>query len=85
MNTSEPLTIQQRIGEQIRLARVKRRMSQRQLAIACNFTQQTISDFELGKTEPRLTDAIALCKALGLVDVNQPSLVDSVTVGRVLL
>lgn len=85
MDACKPLTLQQQIGEELRLARLKRRMSQRQLARLCNFTQQMISDFELGKTEPRLTDAIALCKALGLVDVQQPSLVDSVAVGRVLL
>lgn len=60
-------------------------MSQGELAELCNLSQQTISDFERGKTEPSLTNAVKLCEALGLIEPDHPKLIDLVTIGTRLI
>ena len=38
----------QRLGENVRLARVRRRMSQQELALACGITRKTVYALEKG-------------------------------------
>lgn len=58
----------QRLGENARLARVRRRLSQEELAQACGITRKTLYAFEKGATGTTLGTAFTVLWKLGLLD-----------------
>lgn len=62
------------LGEVIRLTRLKRGMTQEELAAQLNTTKSAISKYELGKREPNLVQLSRIAAALG---VTVSDLVDS--------
>ncbi len=52
------------VGETVRLARREAGLSQRRLGVAVGIRHATISNIELGKTQPRLTTLMAIGAAL---------------------
>lgn len=60
------------IGEKIRKLRKERHLSQTELAITLNATQDTISLWELGKSLPNILDLAKLAK---LFDVSSDHLI----------
>lgn len=58
----------QRLGENIRLARVRRRMSQEELAQACGITRKTLYALEKGAPGTTIATAFAVLWKLGLLD-----------------
>ena len=57
-----------RLGENARLARVRRRLSQEELAQACGITRKTLYAFEKGATGTTLGTAFTVLWKLGLLD-----------------
>ena len=57
----------QRLGENIRLARVRRRLSQEELALACGITRKTIYALEKGAPGASVTTAFTVLWKLGLL------------------
>jgi putative molybdopterin biosynthesis protein len=55
-----------RSGDQLRLARRARGLSQQQLARMAGVSRQAVSAIEAGLSDPSLRAALALCRALGL-------------------
>lgn len=58
------------LGKNIRLLRVRRKMSQDQLAQALHVTRQTVSNYETGRSQPDVEMLTALAEALR-VDVKE--------------
>ena len=56
------------LGENARLARVRRRLSQEELAQACGITRKTLYAFEKGATGTTLGTAFTVLWKLGLLD-----------------
>lgn len=56
-------------GNLIRESREKKRLSQEQLAEKCNVTDKSISNIELGKSDPKLSTVMRICKVLE-IDVS---------------
>lgn len=56
-------------GNLIRESRENKRLSQEQLAEKCNVTDKSISNIELGKSDPKLSTVMRICKVLE-IDVN---------------
>ncbi len=54
------------LGNKIRLERLKRDLSQEQLAEAANVSIRTISDIERGITDIRYTNLLQIAEAFGL-------------------
>lgn len=54
------------LGEAIRFARLKREMTQEDLAALLNTTKSAISKYELGKREPNLVQLSKIAVALGI-------------------
>lgn len=63
----EVLSATQRLGENIRLARVRRRMSQEELAQACGITRKTLYALEKGAPGASVATAFAILWKLGLL------------------
>lgn len=59
----------QKFGKLIRENREKKKLSQEQLAEKCNVTDKSISNIELGKSDPKLSTVMRICKVLE-IDVN---------------
>ena len=69
-STTIPLDITtavQRLGESIRLARIRRRMSQEQLAQACDITRKTLYALEKGNARTTVGTAFSVLWKLGLM------------------
>lgn len=56
-----------RLGENIRLARIRRRMSQQELAEACNITRKTLYAIEKGAPGTTVATVFAVLWKLGLL------------------
>ena len=56
-----------RLGENIHLARVRRRMSQDELAEACNITRKTLYALENGKSGTTVATVFSVLWKLGLL------------------
>lgn len=68
---SLPLEVEQaiqKLGENIRLARVRRRMSQEELAKACQITRKTLYSIETGVPGIAIGTLLSVLWALGLLD-----------------
>jgi len=57
----------QRLGQNIRLARVRRRLSQEELAQACNITRKTLYAIEKGAQGTTIGTVLAVLWKLGLL------------------
>ena len=63
----EVTTAAKQLGENIRLARVRRRMSQDELAEACNITRKTLYALENGKSWTTVATVFSVLWKLGLL------------------
>ena len=61
----------QRLGENVRLARVRRRMSQQELALACGITRKTVYALEKGAQGTTIATVFAVLWKLGLLSTVQ--------------
>ncbi len=61
----------QRLGENVRLARVRRRMSQQELALACGITRKTVYALEKGVPGTTIATVFAVLWKLGLLSTVQ--------------
>lgn len=69
-NTTPPLEVTKalkKLGENIRLARIRRRMSQDELAEACKITRKTVYAVESGKSGTTMATVFAVLWKLGLL------------------
>lgn len=76
--TTTPLDVAsaiQRFGENIRLARLRRRMSQEELAQACDITRKTLYAVEKGNASASLGTVFGVLWKLGLIG-NAAALAD---------
>jgi DNA-binding XRE family transcriptional regulator len=64
----EVATAAQRFGQNIRLARVRRRLNQEELAQACGITRKTLYALEKGAPGASLATAFAVLWKLGLLN-----------------
>ena len=64
----EVVTAVERLGENVRIARVRRRLSQHELATACGITRKTLSALERGGPGATLATAFTVLWRLGLLD-----------------
>lgn len=64
----EVMSAVQRLGEDIRLARVRRRLSQEELAQACSITRKTLYALEKGAPSTTLGTAFTVLWKLGLLN-----------------
>ena len=53
-----------KVGEKIRIIRVKKNMTQNALAIECNFEKASMSRIESGRTNPTIRTLNKICSAL---------------------
>ena len=53
-----------KVGERIRVIRVKKNMTQNALAIECNFEKASMSRIESGRTNPTIRTLNKICSAL---------------------
>lgn len=60
----------QRLGENIRLARLRRRMSQEELAQACDITRKTLYTLEKGHAGTTVGTVFAVLWKLGLMSTT---------------
>lgn len=60
----------QRLGANVRLARVRRRLSQEELAQACGITRKTLYALEKGASGSTIATAFAVLWKLGLLDTT---------------
>jgi DNA-binding XRE family transcriptional regulator len=58
----------ERLGDNVRLARVRRGMSQQELADACDITRKTLYTLEKGSTGASLGTLLAVLWKLGLLN-----------------
>jgi DNA-binding XRE family transcriptional regulator len=68
--TTIPLEVKsatQRLGENVRLARVRRRLSQEELAQACDITRKTLYALEKGAPGASVATAFTVLWKLGLL------------------
>lgn len=63
----EVATAVQRLGENVRLARVRRRLSQEELAQACGITRKTLYALEKGASGASVATAFTVLWKLGLL------------------
>jgi DNA-binding XRE family transcriptional regulator len=63
----EVTTAAKGLGENIRLARIRRRMSQDELAAACNITRKTLYALENGKSSTTMATVLSVLWKLGLL------------------
>ena len=56
------------VGERIRIARIRRRMSQAELALACGVTRKTIYALERNAAGTTLVNVLSALWKLGLLD-----------------
>ncbi len=63
----EVMTAAQSLGKNIRLARVRRRLSQEELAQACGITRKTLYALEKGAPGATIATAFAVLWKLGLL------------------
>ncbi|MBL0358805.1 MAG: helix-turn-helix transcriptional regulator [Chitinophagaceae bacterium] len=56
--------LQIKIGERIRTHRIKKNMTQNDLAIECKFEKASMSRIESGKSNPTIRTLYKICKAL---------------------
>lgn len=66
----EVTTAVKQLGENIRLARVRRRMSQDELAEACNITRKTLYALENGKSWTTVATVFSVLWKLGLLETT---------------
>jgi DNA-binding XRE family transcriptional regulator len=64
----EVMSATQRLGENIRLARVRRRLSQEDLAQACGITRKTLYVLEKGAPGATISTAFTVLWKLGLLN-----------------
>ncbi len=64
----EVMTVMQRLGENVRLARVRRRMGQEELAQSCGVTRKTLATLEKGTPGASLATTLTVLWKLGLLD-----------------
>jgi DNA-binding XRE family transcriptional regulator len=64
----EVMSAVQRLGEDIRLARVRRRLSQEELAQACSITRKTLYALEKGAPSTTVGTAFTVLWKLGLLN-----------------
>ncbi len=57
----------QRLGENVRLARIRRRLSQEELALACGVTRKTLYALEKGAPGASIATAFSVLWKLGLL------------------
>ena len=50
--------------------RKKRQLTQAELAKECNLSAKTISRYETGEREPRVSDIVRLCEALNVTETE---------------
>ncbi len=63
----EVTTAIQRLGENVRLARIRRRLSQEELALACGVTRKTLYALEKGAPGASIATAFSVLWKLGLL------------------
>ena len=63
----EVMTAAQRLGENVRIARIRRRLSQDDLAQACSITRKTLYALEKGAPGASIATAFAVLWKLGLL------------------
>lgn len=66
----EVATAAQSLGENVRLARVRRRLSQEELAQACGITRKTLYALEKGAPGATIATAFAVLWKLGLLNTT---------------
>lgn len=69
--TTAPLDVvsaAQRVGENIRLARIRRRLTQEELAQACGITRKTLYALEKGTPSATIATAFTVLWKLGLLN-----------------
>lgn len=54
------------LGKRIKIARIRKDLSQEKTAEICNISSRHVSNIETGKTKPSLTTLIAIANALGV-------------------
>ncbi len=59
-----------KLGERIREIRVKKNMSQNDLAIECDFEKASMSRIESGQANPTVRTLYKICKALNIKMVD---------------
>ena len=73
VTTTTPLEVTtaiQRLGENIRLARIRRRMSQEELAQACDITRKTLYALEKGNAGTTVGTVFTVLWKLGLMNTT---------------
>jgi transcriptional regulator with XRE-family HTH domain len=53
-----------KIGLKIKLLRIERKISQQDLAAACNFEKSNLARIESGRTNPTVATLLKICKVL---------------------
>ena len=64
-------SVQSDLGERLRIARVKRRKKQKEVAAAAGITQTRLSNIETGRVTPRWGEVEQITHALGINIVFQ--------------
>ena len=62
-----------KIGLKIKLLRIERKISQQDLAAACNFEKSNLARIEAGRTNPTVATLLKICQVL---DVSTSQLFD---------
>lgn len=65
-NASVPSSIEEAVGERIKMARLNKEYTQKQLADIIGVAKTTITGYEKGNREPSLSNLVALATALGV-------------------
>ena len=60
-----------KIGLKIKLLRIERKISQQDLAAACNFEKSNLARIEAGRTNPTVATLLKICQVLE-VSIVQP-------------
>jgi len=68
-----------KIGLKIKLLRIERKISQQDLAAACNFEKSNLARIEAGRTNPTVATLLKICQVL---DVSISQLFDFEEVGK---
>lgn len=58
--------VQLKIGEKIKMLRIKKNMTQNELAIECDFEKASMSRIESGQSNPTIRTLYKICVALDI-------------------
>ena len=65
-NSMKESDLQGKLGERIRMIRVKKNMTQNALAIECDFEKASMSRIESGRANPTIRTLYKICNALNI-------------------